>query len=168
MSPLHRRYHRLYRKNRRQKIISLLHKQILHNLTTNKKPRQFISSCRGFFTHKILFTFLHQKQKYNSAEDCYCCADYDITHIMHSCTHSGHGNHNRNEEVCNSSPHIELQNCHCNDECACGVAARHTVGLAVLCKNRCNSVPHIRAFFFYDNSQKCYSQKHPRRHSQRL
>ena len=37
MSPLHRRYHRPYRKNRRQKIISLLHKQILHNLTTNKK-----------------------------------------------------------------------------------------------------------------------------------
>ena len=37
MSPLHRRYHRPYRKNRRQKIVSLLHKQILHNLTTNKK-----------------------------------------------------------------------------------------------------------------------------------
>lgn len=87
---------------------------------------------------------------------------------MHSCTHSGHGNHNRNEEVCNPCPHIESQNCHCNDECACGVAARHTVGLAVLCKNRRNSVPHIRAFFFYDNSQKCYSKKHPRRHSQRL
>ena len=39
--------------------------------------------------------------------------------------------------------------CHCNDECTCGVAARHTVGLAVLCKNRRNSVPHIRAFFFF-------------------
>ncbi len=87
---------------------------------------------------------------------------------MHSCTHSRYGNHNCDKKIQNPCPHIEPKHCHCDDKRTGGMTARHTVGLAVLCKNRGNTIAYIRALFFYDNSQNCYSDKHTGRHNKRL